>query len=468
MRFITNLLNSSSRFNKNLLYIFKGLLLSVILLYFTSCNEVDEIGSSFQDEGILLNTYFTDTFTVETSIAYVDSVVTSGNLLAGVEQDEKFGTTYTESFLKLFIPSEYNESFIAAENDAVFDSAKLVMSYTLVSGDASQTQDFELYTLNESIIDTLPYYQSDRIEDVGETVVGRATLNPEQDSIDVLVFEANEIGESLFNNRTSANMLNQELFEVNIFKGINLRPANTDADAYTIRFAPASSTSINFAFRVYFSLPEDTISRIQNFFIGTSFFSARADFSNSAHLSGLQIGETINTDNTANECYLQSAVGLTTIMKFPGLASFAEQNPNVAINKAELSFDPVESSQSVHGTPPQNIAFFVLDENGNRNQNVLLLQEGRFGETVSNGEFEINQNTPVLTLAYANGAGTYPVADITSYMQELLNGTRENNGFMINPFLSRGSIARCVFGNDDYGTNPLQLRIYFTKNTPRE
>ena len=461
MRFTTNFLNSSSRYFNNILTIFKGLLLSVILLYFTSCVEEDLIGSSLQDEGILLNTFYSDTFTVESSIIYTDSVVTSGNLLVGVEEDEKFGKTYTESFFKLFVPAEYNESFIEANNDAIFDSARLVLSYSVISGDESKSQEFELYSINELINDTILYYQTDKIEDINNRIVGRGTLLPQDDSLNILSFEADAIGQSLFINRTSANMLEQVLFEENVFKGINIKPADSEADAYTLRFAPSSSSSINFLFRVYYSLPEDTLSRIQNFFIGTSFYSAEADFTSTPYLSGLQIGNTISTDNTENECYLQSGVGLTTIMKFPGLANFAQQNPNIAINKAELSFDPIESSQTQHGIPPETISFFVLDENGENDENVLLLEEGRSPESVSTF---VNQNVPVLTLSYGSGSGTYPVADITSYVQDLISGAQPNNGIMINPFLRRGSISRCVFGDNNYGSNPLQLRIYYTKS----
>jgi hypothetical protein len=277
--------------------------------------------------------------------------------------------------------------------------------------------------------------------------------------------EANGIGETLFSNRSSANLLSQELFEANVFKGINLRPSNPDADAYTISFAPASSSSLNFSFRVYFSLPEDTISRIQTFFIGTSFYHADADFSNTKYLSGLEAGGGISTDMTGNECYIQSGVGLTTKITFPGLVDFAAQNPSIAINKAELTFDPIEGSQEAHGRPPEVLSFFVLDEDGDYDENILLLQEGRSPDPVST---VIVQNTPVLTLQYGQNSGTYPTADITSYIQDVFRGNLPNNGILINPFLRRGSVSRCIFGDNENSQSKLKLRLYYSENASRD
>jgi|GEM_PF-2626690 len=471
MRFIMNLQNSSGILIKNLINIFKGLLLSVILLYFTSCNEVDSIGSSFQDEGVLLNTFFSDTFTIKTSVKLIDSVATSSNMLAGAETDEKFGQTNTESFFKLFIPNEYDEDFIASDNNAIFDSARLVLRYTLISGDENVSQDFELLELNEIINDTILYYQNSIIG-VENTVVGSASLIPAEDSLNTLSFEADAIGEKLFESRTDVNMLDQGLFETNIFQGINIRPVDSIADAYTLSFVQPPNSAVDFIFRLYFSLPEDTVSSIQNFFVGPRFFKVNSDFTNTPFLSDLKSQKEISTELTNNEWYIQSGAGITTKLEFPWLAEFASQNPNIAINKAELTFDPILASQDIHGLPPSTLGFFVLDGNGDFNVNFVLLQEGRTAETVTE---EVPQNVPITSLnlpflsaSYRLGAGTYPIVDITSYMQEVIKGQRSNNGILINPFIARGSIARGIFGDNTISEEALKLRLFYTTNEVRD
>ncbi|UZR93886.1 DUF4270 family protein [Chondrinema litorale] len=467
MKFTTNLWGSTLNLSEVFINHFnKGLLAIVILLYFTSCNDVESIGDTLQDSDLLLKASFTDTITIETQVVYLDSVITNRALLVGTENDEKFGRTTTESFFKLYIPSEFNETFIETGNEAVFDSAKLVLTYSVVSGDETLDQTIEAYSINEFIVDTIPYYQSNTIVDVNNELLGSVTINPELDTLDRMSMRMDALGEMLFSNRTAAAMQDQDSFEEEILKGLKLQVNDTEADMYTLSFAPDNTnTSTNFSFKLYYSLPGDTISKLQTFFIGTSFFHADVDFTNTDYLAGLQFGDEINTAETGNEAYVQSGVGLTTKIKFPYLDDFAKQNPNLAINKVELSFDPVELSPLVHGTPPSAMRFFALDEDGNFDVNRLLLREGLTLTPVSSSAVS---DDLILSLTYNARAGTYPVMDITTYIQSILNGSLENNGLMFNPFYSRSSIARSIIGDSNYETDPIVLRIFYTKENGSE
>ncbi|MBT31062.1 MAG: hypothetical protein CMO01_15505 [Thalassobius sp.] len=471
MKFTTNLWGSTLNLSKVFINHFnKGLLAIVILLYFTSCNDVESIGDTLQDSDLLLKASFTDTITIETSVVYLDSIVTNNALLVGTENDEKFGRTTTESFFKLLIPTEVNstfiETFIESGNEAVFDSAKLVLSYSVISGDETLDQTIEAYSINEFIVDTIYYYQSNTIVDVNNELLGSVTINPELDTLDRMSMRMDALGEMLFSNRTAAAMQDQDSFEEEILKGLKLQVSDTEADMHTLSFAlDNSQTYSNFSFKLYYSLPGDTTSKVQSFYIGRSFYHADVDFTNTDYLAGLQFGDEINTAETGNEAYVQSGVGLTTKIKFPYLDDFAKQNPNLAINKVELSFDPVELSPLVHGTPPSAMRFFALDEDGNFDPNRLLLREGLTLTPVSSSAVS---DDLILSLTYNARAGTYPVMDITTYIQSILNGSLENNGLMFNPFNSSRSIARSIIGDSNYETDPIVLRIFYTKENGSE
>ncbi|MEM1137540.1 MAG: hypothetical protein AAGI07_16995, partial [Bacteroidota bacterium] len=59
-------------------------------------------------------------------------------------------------------------------------------------------------------------------------------------------------------------------------------------------------------------------------------------------------------------------------------------------------------------------------------------------------------------------AGTYPVADITTYIQDILNGNIENNGLMINPFSQSNGLLKCIFGDNKAANSPLKLKLFYT------
>ncbi|WP_020531389.1 DUF4270 family protein [Flexithrix dorotheae] len=442
----------------------KGLLLAVILLYFTSCNNLEEIGLELQGDNLIVSTHFTDTITVKTSVTLVDSLITNNKILIGNLNDDKFGKTSTSSYLHLRLDTlDFLESA-----DAIFDSAKVFFAYTLVSGEENNSQTFDLYELTQGFDDSI-YYQTSNLE-FDPNLLGSTEVNPSTDTVDIFTIRADGYGQKIFEYIKNFDDLNNPDKVDETFKGIKVAPApEDDGFALKISLPTSQSPSIPTYVRIYYRTTDSETVKTKTLYFNRSFYNATLDLSSNPALAGLQFGESIPTSQLQNEGYFIGGTGLTLKIEFPYLDQFKGNNVEFfGVNRAQLSFDPVEGSISNYGTPSGNLSFIVLSEDGELNFSRRLLDEaslplGQDGRRITVSEV-FGSTTPIKNMVYNSSAGTYPMAEMTSYMQEIIEGTRKNTGFYLdlNP-LRNENINRLLISDPDHpGESKLRLRIFYS------
>lgn len=442
----------------------KGLLLAVILLYFTSCNNLEEIGLEIQGDNLIVSTHFTDTVTIKTSVTLVDSLITNNKILIGNLNDDKFGKTSTSSYLHLRLDTlDFLE-----DADAIFDSAEVFFAYTLVSGQENTSQTINLFELTKGFEDSL-YYQTSNL-DFDANILGSSEINPSLDTVDIFTIRADGYGEKIFNYIKNFDDLNNPDKVDETFKGLRVAP-NPDDEGYALKISlPTSqSPSIPTYVRLYYRTPDSETVKTKTLFFNRSFFNAKLDLSSNSDLAGLEFGESIPTNQLKNEGYFIGGTGLTLKIEFPYLDQLKGDDVEFfGINRAQLSFDPIEGSISNYGSPSQFLSFIVLSENGEFNYSRRLLDEsaiteGADGKRITVSEV-IGNETPIKNVGYNSSAGTYPMAEMTSYIQEVIEGSRKNTGFYLdlNPFTNE-NVNRLLISDPEHpGESQLHLRIFYS------
>jgi hypothetical protein len=450
----------------NTIFKSKGLLAIVILLYLTSCEGSSEIGLELQDGSTLVNTLFTDTLTLETSVIRLDSVNSTINnnfsrLLVGSLKDERFGKSMITAYLQLLPPFIQDGSAVQlGDVGAVFDSAVIRMRYELMTGDENKALTFELFELEEKI-DTITYYTKNTLA-MANRPISSTTVVPAQDSLRLLRFRADALGSRIFDFSGQDEL--REVNFINFIKGIAVVPSGDD-DAFVLGLFRNTQNFADYSLDVYFRNPNDTISRFQRFTFARTFYHVETDLSQSK-LAGLEIGGAIPTSALDNEAYVQFASGITTIIRIPHLRSLAADRRFI-VNRADLFFEPVLPLITPQNPPPSALSLYpasatgTLQRFGSSGLPLILLAEG--------------QNQVPVNLRFNPNARTYPVALLTSFTDNIFRGREPNNGLILGPVLdafrqsqqepfAEHSANRLVLHGPDAsaGEFRMRVRLYYT------
>jgi hypothetical protein len=175
-------------------------------------------------------------------------------------------------------------------------------------------------------------------------------------------------------------------------------------------------------------------------------------------------GDNISDSQTNNLCYIQAGTGVVTKVTMPNLKNFASIDGNaVIINKANLIV-PIDLSSNIATFQPV-FETALLELNSD---NTYKYRSGQLAY--------IRSSTP-------NNQGSYPVAfsgvigtttkfysfEITKYIQSILTGKYENDGFIINPTLFSDPTkyasycSRSVINSTHASADRMRLEIYYTK-----
>ncbi|MDW7694767.1 DUF4270 family protein [Flammeovirgaceae bacterium SG7u.111] len=426
---LLNKLNGSKKPNK-IYSPYKGLLLVVILLYFTSCGTTNRIGLELQGDNLIEGTFFTDSLEVKTSIVLLDSINTSDTryTLVGRYADEKFGETSAQGFMQLILPTE-DSALVFGSDDAVFDSIVFSLPLAEIFGDTNLPVTYEVHELAEQL-DTTVYYHSEKIENVKPELLGEKTYDFSQDSLRRLIIRlSDDFGTKIFNESGNSVLQFQDEFEAFI-NGIRLRPKEGDK-GHLLALRPYTTGAVAYL-RVYYSEPGDTVSSYKTIGFGRAFHNIENDFSESKYLSGLTKDNPIPTSETNNELYIQEGIGIATKIEFPGLENLITDQLAV-VNRAELFFSPPPSTVDDHATPPADLIFLLPNSDGSLNA-----EDGPsflFGEA----------SASMLTLTYNFSGRNYTIPRITTYIQGVMNKTIDNNGLILTTPITKESSD--VFGN---------------------
>ncbi|MCF8219533.1 MAG: DUF4270 domain-containing protein [Bacteroidales bacterium] len=422
-----------------------GLTIAMIFLL-QSCEEPEEIGKDLVPGQDNLNVEKVDSTTIHAFSYGEDSLQTSDPqvVLAGSYRDEKFGQTNASFYTQLRMTSTSLDFGV----NPVADSIVLTIPYHSYYGDTTQSQQFEVFELAESLNNDSTYY-SDEQTDIVQTPIGQQTITPKPrtsvvDNGDTLPpLMRIKLDHSLaerFINAGSSVFVDNKTF-LNYFKGIYVKPVENTGDGSILSFNPYSSNANMTLY--YHNNGQDSLS--------TSFYMSdlsakysyfEHDFTTGSNALQQQV---VQEDTIApiQSLFVQSMAGVNIKVRFPHFDDWKKKD--IALNKATLVLktDPNDNTADTYQEPPR-LGMAKVTEDGN----LELLTDFVVSSDVFDGYFHENRNEYRFV--------------ITRHMQEILNG-EEDYGLIIVSDRRSSNAYRAVLNGPQAQNNPMQLELIYTK-----
>ncbi len=462
------------------------LLLFVSLI---SCDDANDLGTSF--EGSLINAAYTDTVTVTaaTVLAPVDSVVSyqKGNLLAGTFTNGPFGVTTAKAYLEIG-PS--GGSFPA---NSTLDSVVLALDYNEYYGDTLQDYTLQVHELTKAFETDKTYYTTNNNNlTYAEAPLGVVTFKPTpkrtisktvgsstvKASVPVRIKLNNELGQRIL--ALPATALSSTAEFARTFKGVVLAPgANTNA---ALGFAPngANANADSTYLRIYYTTADSKKQRYELPIRETRTSSGTIEGndrfneiiynrSNTPLATLQQAGDSLAA--TGGETYLQESTGILTKISFPHLPNFTAKlaNGNLTVNRAELIIPVKENAASV----PAPLAYLIPTTPSNRIPRASNLAPLYLPEDPAVNPGSTTRNPAVVR--YDATKKAY-VANVTQYVQGLMANRPTIAGNNVSYLTSKSlllwpssgtgiletsGLAQSILQTS--GSNQIKLRIYFSR-----
>ncbi|MCU0448395.1 MAG: DUF4270 family protein [Bernardetiaceae bacterium] len=426
----------------------------------------------------MLNSTFTDTVSLRTSVVLLDSVNTTKQLLVGSVADAQFGNLRATTYTKVTLPRDTLKIDSIPNPNLVFDSAVVIMNVNYRYGDTTVAQNFQVHQLLQTPDSARSYYGFEELP-TGE-LLGQASFRASGDNRQLRVRLSQAFGNRFFE-------------RANRGRDFVLFQAGMDAFLPGLRISavgPANATVLGFqnfdaALAIYYRRAStDTVRRVRGYRLldpfqasqqspwqftpqswGQSFVRFAPDLSRSRFLANLPRQRTLSTVQTSNQSYVQEGLGLATWVQFPHIQTLARLGRRVVINRAVLVINPTASNfdapDRANQGVPTTLVMSLADANGRpvRNSNgterFLQLEYQRVAAGAT---------PPRAEAVYITGGRTYPDLDITSYLQAVLDGRTPNNGFLLRSGTQGSGVNKLLFG-DSRATNPaerLVLRLNYT------
>lgn len=430
---------------------FRYFFLLVFIITLISCKKKtpENIGLPLLPGGDLLNAEFSDSATLITHTVKDDSLLTAkvSPMLLGQINDPVFGIAKASIYTQLYLQTA-NPSF---GSNPVLDSAVLSLVYkdggyygTLYS------QKFKVYALDESLYKDSLYYSNRTLSYSSELATVYLAPNP-TDSVTVdtikfpphlrLSLNKNFFQEFLYDSYTSAYSSNDNF--QNFFKGIYVTTASG---------APSGEGAIlyldvtNSFSRLTLYYHNDTSDSLSYYFSISASESARFVYFEHNYSGATDIQNQLNTADTiqADMVYVQPMAGVRVKITMPYIKDFFAGG-KVAINKAEL-FLPAEpaSVDSPFYAHPKLVATIADKTSG-----PLAMPDYYEGSTYFGGDYDETNKVYKFNIA--------------RYIQQVLNGTLENQGLYIIANARPTTANRTVLlGGNKSLSNRMRLKITYT------
>ncbi|MGF1533215.1 MAG: DUF4270 family protein [Bernardetiaceae bacterium] len=411
----------------------------------SSCDTPQEIGLELQQDQ-LVQTYFTDTITIHTETILNDSVRTDGTstLLTGQVDDPLFGNYAAEGYFKVNMGTRDSLSFLGAGDVATIDSVVFIWLLETTYGDTTQPFEWGIFPLlnPEEFQDSVTHCRFNRF-DVASTPL--ATVRYPDDLTDIRTFRM-PLDPTLVSDNLKDGLLYNRDFK-QVLESFRIAPVGSEAQSVLGLNGTRSRLVI------YFSFPEDTVSREATLFLNKRFNHASYQFSPGAPLQELPQQTPLPSSQTNDRLYIQAGTGIAARITFPHLKRFLDEQ-RFRVHRAELRFTPQESSASAPFAPPSALFFFRSRADGS----VATSDTGR--ELFVPFEGNLNQ---ALFVNYNTNGQNYNDANITSYLQRLLDGVEANDGIILSASGNEASVNRLIVQDAQaFNASPLRLRLYYT------
>lgn len=403
--------------------------------------SVSEIGSNIFTTN-LFNIALVDTASVKISTVLNDSMITSGTgrLLVGYHEDEKLGAVSVKSIFQVGPAT-------AVQLDKEKTEYLGLRLYLKRDGysyyDTTSTQTISVYQLKKVIKSaTGNFYNTAKFEiDTSAPALGTLTFLPRphhKDSLEVVLPDA--LGQQLMTLAQEGDLqLSTSTDFIRFFKGLVL-VADSTSSRNMIGFT--AKPELRLYYRDLSALP--TKDRWVTFGTGLNpyfnyFYSNRT----STPLSPIvKYHDKVRSEDSDNEAYFQSGVGLALRLEMPHLRDFLFNDRNFRCSRAIIEMVPVRSSIRPDPLPPV-LSLYRVD-----GLNRLLSNVPLGGRLLIDGE---------------SGRNTHYEADVTSFVNtQIQTDAFNNNGLLIllDDKQYRSSVNRLYVG-DRKNQYKLRLRLYY-------
>jgi hypothetical protein len=445
---------------------------------FAACEDPTDIGIDLQETN-KIGTDYVDTLTVRTgTVLLSDSVLTyrTSPALIGAVNDPALGQVRATYYTQLNLGG----TDLSFGMNPKADSIVLTLDYKLLSGKSDNPVTIKVYELAEGFQEKESYFANSELarksnllgsKTVIPRILSRDVNGTKTDSARLIRIKLDPaLSQSLIAQSGKDALKNQTNF-TNFLKGIALVvEGNSDAQLIALNILPNTAIKSNkTALTLYYK--ESTDSRDHSFLLyGPDIKSFTNISSNRAGtaLAGLQQNlQHIPSAQTSGLSYVQAGTQLFTKLSIPFLHKLKEKHGNFVINRAELIIPVQDGSTSLFAVP-QRLALYITN-NSNRvlkdkDGNPISVQMSSVGSTTT--------NLFPTALVYNSDKNHYSV-NITSYLQSVLLGAKDNNSLLLAPVtFTQGANGaaqitpeifpyRAILSNT--AGNGVKLRIYFSK-----
>lgn len=421
------------------------------VLFLASCKKESPIGEDIQPGSDLIDLQASDTLSLFSYTVKEDSLRSdeSGIVQIGDINDPVFGRTTAGVFSQFVIPNSLqNINFGTAP---VLDSCALNLRYDYeYFGDTATSMNFNVYQVTQDMYYDSTYYSNRTMEcyptyssriSVGDTLMQMMhprsqTIIGNDTTVPVLRIPIKySFAQQIFSQGGGTNLASTANF-LQYMKGLYIT-ATANGTGSLLRFN-LKDTSTKFIFYYHNSSDTTTFSFVVN--STTAYFSHfEHDYSSAtAHLQ-----DQLNNpgQNPYDEVYVSGAAGVKTKITFPYLDNLKNLGYNIAINKAELIFKADPGSDP--GTFPINKQLYVVSIDSAGTQ--ILLPDMFESSSYFGGSANTTTNEYHINIA--------------RYFQELMEGTKPNNGLYLKEFDPDAQGRRVVLGSGNQAA-PLKMYIH--------
>jgi hypothetical protein len=445
----------------------RNVAIMLLSAFFFSCEDPINIAVDTPSTGGQFSTTFTDTLTVSRATVMIDSVVTSEQTgaVVGHYKDPVFGDVKATLFTQITLPYDgttgayYPFSITTSDSlTAVYDSMYVYLVHNgFAYGDSTKPLTLNIHRLTEDFVKSKKYLNDEALAynptPLASKVLTykdfkRATVSTTDSLIKFKM--PNAIGQELFALANKAEGKDNDKFTAAV-KGFAL---TVNQGAETVYGISLSNSSFPI---VYYHAPGDTVAKgLALSFLGERFSQIVSNRQGTV-LQDLKQLQSIPSQATKNQTYIQTGIGITTKMTFPTLANLLKiGSSNVAINKAELILEPDLDQTTGNFFPPIQIALVEIgkDNRLKKTNNV----ESFVALDVATGTQYVSD--------YSTTNNNYKF-NFTSYIQDILNNRKTTDGIAIVPSIlattSTGTsigiynnnVSRAVFKN-------IKLNVYYS------
>ncbi len=429
------------------------------LIGLSSCKRPDSFGSEVQPDGSQLGLKMLDTFSVTTSTVLLDSFNTGypARLMLGQYKDPMTGSINAECYTQVRPPREGFYFY----NGATYDSLVLILMPTYFYGDTTSPFSMDVYKLTQAL-DTSMRFSNQKEITRESSPIGTATFIPGKKEIHIPL--SNALGQELFNKGITGvidpDYATYAAFN-NYFKGLALVPKDGNKCVMGLGTVFSVTDSAGQFMRLY-SHDANNFTYNYNFALNSAnvrYNKFSHDFSGTPLASLQKQGDSISSELTNNQCYIQGAASLMTKLSFPGLQNFRNNFPTIAIIKAELYLKAVDATLY---TPP---LYLNLYQSNNKNRIVV---ENGLAKYIK--EVDVN-GTYYKSYSFIDSSDLSYRMTITSYIQEVMYGKIPKPALLlgcgtealsaVNSANNVSSVNRMSFSDNKAIMDRLRLRIYY-------